>query len=293
MADQLISPVFIERFKKELIILGASSIDVELKKTRSEYGKVYHRIQLKKCTEDVCTTDILSEGEFRIVSLAVFLADVIGQPNKASFIFDDPISSLDIDFEEATAKRLVSLSKDRQVIIFTHRLSLLSLLQDISKKEEIDPKVICLRRERWGIGEPGNTPINAKRPDKALASILNDRVPKAKKILETEGMEIYESIAKGICSDIRILIERVVENNLLSDVVQRFRRSVQTLNKIDKLAKINPDDCSLLDKLMTKYSFFEHSQPLETPVQLPDPDELSDDLNKMISWIDEFSKRAA
>ena len=225
--------------------------------------------------------------------MAVFLADVIGQPNKATFIFDDPISSLDIDFEEATAKRLVSLSKERQVIVFTHRLSLFSVLQDTAKKEGIDPHVVCLRRERWGIGEPGDTPINAKNPKKALKFILDHRVPKSKKILETEGSEEYDLMAKGICSDIRILVERIVEKNLLSDIVQRFRRSVQTLNKIENLAKIRPDDCLFVDNFMTKYSHFEHSQPLETPVKIPGPDELSDDLTEIISWIKEFDKRAA
>jgi ABC-type Mn2+/Zn2+ transport system ATPase subunit len=63
---------------------------------------------------------VLSEGEYRIVSLAAFLADVGGKDFSAPFVFDDPISSLDQDFEEAVVQRLVELSQERQVIIFTH-----------------------------------------------------------------------------------------------------------------------------------------------------------------------------
>jgi energy-coupling factor transporter ATP-binding protein EcfA2 len=73
--------------------------------------------------------DILSEGETRIVALAAFLADITGSNQVAPFIFDDPISSLDQDFEERVVARLVDLAHTRQVIIFTHRMSLVTLLE--------------------------------------------------------------------------------------------------------------------------------------------------------------------
>lgn len=72
---------------------------------------------------------ILSEGETRIVALAAFLADTTGSNQLAPFIFDDPISSLDQDFEERVVARLIELSNTRQVIIFTHRLSLIALVE--------------------------------------------------------------------------------------------------------------------------------------------------------------------
>ena len=291
LAEELITSVFVERFKNELDYLGASRINVELVKSRTGYGRVYHKIQLENCIGDICTTDILSEGEFRIVSLAAFLADMEGQENIAPFIFDDPISSLDQDFEEATARRLVELCTSRQVIVFTHRLSLLALLEDAAKNADIEPYVICLRSEIWGTGEPGETPIFAKKPKNALNAILNERLPRARKGLEEEGRAEYDLLAKGICSDIRILIERLIEIELLADVVQRFRRSVQTMGKLHKLANINAADCKLLDDYMTKYSQYEHSQPAEAPVQMPEPDEIEKDINSIADWLDEFKKR--
>lgn len=135
LADYLITPAFIKRFKAELKILGASRIKVELKKTRTERGRVLHKIHLQNCIRDICPTKILSEGEFRIVSLAAFLADVTGPEHNTPFIFDDPISSLDQDFEEKTVERLVDLCTTRQVIVFTHRLSLFTLLQEAAGKK--------------------------------------------------------------------------------------------------------------------------------------------------------------
>lgn len=76
---------------------------------------------------------VLSEGETRIVALAAFLADTTGSNQLAPFIFDDPISSLDQDFEERVVTRLVELAKTRQVIIFTHRLSLIALVEAVIK----------------------------------------------------------------------------------------------------------------------------------------------------------------
>ncbi len=55
---------------------------------------------------------ILSEGETRIAALAAFLADTTGSNQLAPFIFDDPISSLDQDFEERVVERLVCLISD-------------------------------------------------------------------------------------------------------------------------------------------------------------------------------------
>ncbi len=291
LADVLISPAFIKRFKNELKSLGASHIHVELIKTRADHGRVYHKIRLVNCVNNVCTTDILSEGEFRIVSLATFLADVEDHAHNTPFIFDDPISSLDQDFEEAAARRLIALCGSRQVIVFTHRLSLLALLEEAAKSADVEPRVICLRSESWGTGEPGETPIFAKKPQSALNSIKNERLSNARKVLEEDGRSEYEPIAKSICSDIRILIERLIENDLLADVVQRFRRSVQTMGKLHKLANINADDCKLLDGFMTKYSRYEHSQPAEAPVPIPDPDEIENDLKAIIEWLNDFNNR--
>lgn len=44
---------------------------------------------------------------------------------------------------------------------------------------------------------------------------------------------------------------------------------------------------------MTKYSCYEHSQPLEAPVQMPEPNELDLDVDKLLKWHAEFTKRVA
>jgi energy-coupling factor transporter ATP-binding protein EcfA2 len=289
LAETLITEAFVERFNKELESLGANHIEIELIKWKVKKGKVLHRLRLLDSNID-SPDDVLSEGEHRIVALAAFLADVTGKDYPAPFVFDDPISSLDQSFEEAVVQRLVVLSQERQVIVLTHRLSFLGLVQDYAKTVGVKPEIVCIRKESWGTGNPGETPLFAKKPDKALKALLN-RLPKAQKLLDEYGHEVYDPQAKALCSDFRILVERMVECNLLADVVQRYRRAIHTLGKIDKLAKINGTDCHFFEDLMTKYSRHEHSQPLESPVAMPLPNELKADFTALMTWHDEFKKR--
>lgn len=287
VSEKLITETYIKRFNEELKNLGAKKIKVELIKTRTSRGKTLHAIRLRGTKDDdVNPIEILSDGERRIVELAAFLADVTGKTTKSPFIFDDPISSLDQDYEEKTIDRLIALSENRQVLVFTHRLSFLGILNDKATTE-----TICIRHEPWGAGEPGDVPLFGKNPDKALKKLRDERLPQAKKSLLSDGNEAYYPLAKAICSDLRILVERIVELVFLADIVQRHRRAVNTDGKIYKLAKIKPEDCALVDKYMGKYSCYEHSQSYESPVEVPEPDELTADIEALLTWHDEFIKR--
>ena len=289
LAEALITEAFVQRFNDELKTLGATRLKVKLIKSKVSKGKVLHTLQLDGATYNL--NEVLSEGENRVVSIAAFLADVTGKTFPSPFVFDDPISSLDQEYEEAVVQRLCTIASERQVIIFTHRLSLLGLIQDFSKKVRIEPEIICIREESWGTGEPGDTPLFAKKPDKALNQLINERLSKAKKLLNDHGKESYEPYAKALCRDFRILLERMIEYELISDVVQRYRRAINTMGKIGNLAKITESDCKYFDDLMTKYSRYEHSQPLESPVQLPDPNELESDFIGLKDWQIEFKGR--
>ncbi len=289
LSDELITEAYVKRFQSELDHLRSQHIRVKLVKTRAQRGHVLHRIQLEGCTKPVNTSDVLSDGECRVVSLAAFLADVEGREDMGSFVFDDPITSSDQSFEEATAARLVTLSQSRQVIVFTHRLSLVELVEEAAAKSGVKPCFLALRRAKWGIGDPDETYMHQSNPGAGLRFLLQ-RLPQGRKAFLQSSTE-YELIAQGLCSHFRIVIERLVEKALLADVLTRFRRSVQTKNKIFELAKINAADCKLIDDLMTKYSRYEHSQPSETPAPLPEPDELEADIKSALSWLEEFTAR--
>jgi hypothetical protein len=291
IAEALITPGYIEAFNRELKRLGAKRVRVSLVRTRVERGVILHQIKLRDALRDKPIHDILSEGEHRIVCIAAFLADVSAKPNGSTFVFDDPISSLDLEYEEAVVRRLVQLSNSRQVIVFTHRLSLLGMVQDEAKKSQANVKIVHIRSEPWGTGEPGDESVDSAKPKAILNDLLPRQLREAKVIFDESGWDAYQAHAQSICTNIRKVIERTIEVDLLGDVIQRHRRAINTLGKIDKLADITPEDCKFVDEMMTKYSRYEHAQSDEAPVTLPEPDELLEDITNLKKWRDGIDAR--
>lgn len=290
VAEELITCAYIKRFLEELKLLNAAHIPVELKKSRTSTGRVYHKLFLKNCVRPgVRASEILSEGEFRIISLAAFLADTRGRGTTTPFIFDDPISSLDQFYEEATAQRLVELCKTRQVIVFTHRLSLVSLLEKYSEKVGIENTLVCL--SRFEVGDIAEIPINLSKTMPAANRLLNERLKRAK-VAAGKGDAEYEIEAKALCGDVRVLVEHIVERDLINGIVRRHSAEVQTKNRIYALSRITAEDCTFVDDLMTKYSRYEHSQSEEAPVELPKPDELENDLKSIVAFIKTVQDRS-
>ena len=166
------------------------------------------------------------------------------------------------------------------------------MLEGAAEKANVTSRIASLQRESWGTGEPNEAPLPAQKPKGALNTLIGSRLLQARKVWEKDGSAQYAIEAKALCSDIRITIERLIEWDLLADVVQRFRRPIITKDKIGKLAKVTAADCAFLDDMMTKYSRYEHSQPQEAPVSMPEPDELGEDLHKLKAWQEEFTQRA-
>lgn len=291
------------RFADELKRLGGKKLPVVPEGTAKGKGKITFSLSLKNVEHPLTADKVLSEGETRIVALAAFLADISGSDRQTPFIFDDPISSLDQDFEERVVKRLVEISKTRQVIVFTHRLSLVALLEAEAKKikdeaelAKAPPSVklhvasVCSFGKESGVVQE----LRARdmKPLAAFKLLKNDVLPKLRKLQESGDVAQYDERANGVCSDLRIVVERTVESVLMNDVLNRFRRSLQTQGRIGSLAKISTTDCAMIDDLMTRYSVFEHSQSDELPAARPELEDIEADVTRLIAWIDEFDKRA-
>lgn len=278
------------RFSEELKLLGGRSIPVEPTPIREGKGKVSFQLSLKGATRKERTQDILSEGENRIVSLAAFLADMRGLGFPTPFVFDDPISSLDQDFEERVVARLVELAKDRQVIVFTHRLSLVTLLQTKLESEGFPaPRIESLLRIGKQAGIVDTLRIRHSKPANGF-SVLRQSL-KEIETLEDAGDPSCEFRLNSACTDFRILLEKAIEVHLLDEVVVRFRRSLETKGRIGKLLLNNADDIKLINDMMTKYSVFEHSQPDDLPASPIPLEELKEDIDIMSAWISDIKKR--
>jgi hypothetical protein len=291
LANSELATGYRDRFVAELKTLGGGRLKVEPVPVPEGKGKVSFKLAIKGAVKETGAGEILSEGESRIVALSAFLADITGSGLPTPFVFDDPVSSLDQEFEERVVNRLVELANSRQVIVFTHRLSLLALLEDAAGKT-IPLSISTLRRVGPNVGMVDTLDVRHGKPDKGFIVIRDQKLPQIRKHEDVGDGDAYDAALKAACGDFRILIERTVEKILLNGLVERFRRSVQT-QQIKTLAKITPEDCLIVERLMTKYSSFEHSQSDELPGTLPLVNDLAEDLDEVIAWIDGFKKRAA
>lgn len=291
LADTAISEAFIGRFNSEIKSLTAHKVPVKLVKTKSSKGRVWHQIQIDGASSSVAAADVLSDGEFRAVSLAAFFADADSRTSPAPLVFDDPISSLDQGYENAIARRIVQKSKTQQVIVFTHRLSLLALLESFAGEEGVTHSVNAIGPEGKKRGVPRDAPMFTQNTKTALNTLCDQRIANAKRRLAAEGWDGYEIEANAICRDARATLERVVERDLLAEVVRRFHPEIQTKGKLMKLAKIEVSDCEFIDVMMSYFSKFIHSQSDETPTPPPDAEELQSSLIKLRDWRNNFDVR--
>ena len=282
---------YVERFNAELGRLGGSQVRVKLNTKSEGKGRFSFSLDLKDAKTKVAPRLVLSEGEQRAVALASFLADVTGAARAAPVIFDDPISSLDQDFEEAVATRLVALSQTRQVIVFTHRLSMMTLLQAAASKmvefgQQVSVAVQVIARAVDGTGVPAEFDIFSQKPKAGLNNLLQGISSLGKVPANVEPFA-----RAGLCSTFRLFLEKIVEYHLCADVIARYRRDVQTKNKIAKLALVTPEDCQLIDEMMSKYSGFVHSQAQEAPAKVPEAAVLQEDVTRVKNWLEGFDQR--
>ncbi|NII10660.1 AAA family ATPase [Oleiagrimonas sp. C23AA] len=282
---------YLERFNEELTRLGGGTVRVQLTAKPEGKGHFSFALELRDVKAKVQPRTVLSEGEQRAVALASFLADVTGASRAAPVIFDDPISSLDQDFEEKVAARLVELSQARQVIVFTHRLSMMTLLQDAAKKmvefgQPVGVVVQVIARTESGAGVPSEIDIFSQKPKAGLNNLIQGIDGLAK---VPANVDPYARA--GLCSTFRLFLEKIVEYHLCADVIARYRRDVQTKNKIAKLALVTPEDCQLIDEMMSKYSGFVHSQAQEAPSEVPSAQGLKEDVLRVKTWLDGFEQR--
>jgi hypothetical protein len=228
---------------------------------------------------------ILSEGEQRAISLAVFLTEAqIGNKNKG-IIFDDPVNSLDHIRRQTIAARLVEESKVRQVIVFTHDITFLLALQSIAEEEIVDCAVTTIRKIDNTPGVIINSLPWIASNVKERVKKLNEAIPNLKKLELGADPDYYSEEAKKWCGLLRETWERAIEELLFNDAIQRFSPGIQT-KRIEKM-KFTPDLYKEIEKGMATCSNWVHDQA--RAINAPTPKVAK--LETFLTEFNEFAKK--
>ena len=279
------------RFADELEGLRFRHVEVQMVDSGGSRGALYHKLQLRRAP-GVDVSKIVSEGEARCLSIASFFAELCTAADRSAILFDDPVSSLDHEWRERVARRLVVEAQDRQVIVFTHDIVFLLALSQEAGGLGVDLKHQYLRRDRAGAGLSSSRLPWAAMKVRDRIGHLKELWQAAEKTYRREGRGEYERKAQYMYGLLREAWERAFEEVLLGGTVERYRSSVQTQH-VKQLADIDANDCGVLDAGMQKCSRWlpGHDLAAAENAPFPDPEELMEDITRLEDWVKAIRNR--
>lgn len=269
-----------EALNNELKNLNVHELKVVMK-PESPGGKTRFKLVLE-ILGNASAKDILSEGEQRAIAIASFLTEVNLGKGFGGIVFDDPVSSLDHRRRWSVAKRLAEEAKRRQVIVLTHDIYFLCIIQQEADAAGIGFLPQCIRKTSNGFGvQSDSLPFDAMVTSRRVKSLrqMHVLVAKAHKIGDEEEAK---RLTHNTYHHIRLVWERGVEEVLFNGAVMRFDEGVST--KKLSCVVIEDADYATIDKGMAKSSKFEHDPAPRAHLPTPHPDELFDDIEELEIW---------
>lgn len=263
---------------------------VLLSKTRTSEGNTFQKCSLSGISHSI--ESILSEGEQKIISLSNFLAECTIDGRKNTIVFDDPVNSLDMDYRDLIANKVVTLSQDRQIIVLTHDLSFLRLLIDTHKAiNSTDCEIIGIDKYNGISGI-----VTDEIP--YLAKNVQERINSIRRILgEHDALQITDAHGRETKLDsarkrFRMLLERSVEEILSNKTYERFSKNIHLKKgNLSSYIVTEQSDIDFLLNLFGKYSVTEHDGGTTTIPQLPSKTVIEQDMRDYSTWKDGFKTK--
>ncbi|MEM6413521.1 MAG: AAA family ATPase [Pseudomonadota bacterium] len=296
LSEALITERLRARFAQEINHLNLAGLAIELTQAGSQHGVSRFKVSLIQSASGNAG-DILSEGEYRCVALAGYMAELATNNSDSGIIFDDPVSSLDHLHREAIAKRLAAEGRKRQVIVFTHDLPFLFLLRNACTQVN-DPTQktdIALRHIQKRQNTPGHCRNEA--PDKAQDALSrlktmrthlgNTRVQFDR---DPDGTDWLMN-ARGLINSLRQTWETAVED-AISPVLRTFASKVDTKG-FAKLSAITQSDAETMRKHYGQCSDLLHKASDAISPSAPKPETIEEELNALETWLTEVTDRQA
>ena len=155
--EAVLNSTFTQAFETECKLLDCPDVKLTFP------GRRGTTTRHKSVSTDHQMRQVLSEGEQNVVAIADFLAEVSLRPRSAPIVFDDPVSSLDARRRDDVATRLVSLSDEYQVIVFTHEpyfaSKLISAFEASGRREYVSYHQVFAQDDNVGLINQGSHPV--------------------------------------------------------------------------------------------------------------------------------------
>ncbi len=232
-----------------------------------------------KSTGKAKIAHVLSDGEQRALALAFFLAEVAVSDERSAIVLDDPVSSLDHDRRLYLAQRLAEEARRRQVVVFTHDMVFVHMLQAAATDQRIELHGQTLQRAFHHVGMVAEElPLKMLGTSKQLKQ-LRRRLRFELRPKHKHRDPAYEREADRWVIDLRKAYDQIIQETVLNDVVRRFHAHVQVrrLHGVKWTVEI----AKRIDAAMRKTSPKAHHEVLALHPTPHTPDELEAMLDEL------------
>jgi energy-coupling factor transporter ATP-binding protein EcfA2 len=292
IAQALVTNRLRGRFAIEVNKLGVAGLAIELQQAKTTAGVPFFQVRLiNKPAEPV--GKVLSEGEHRCVALAAFLAELSTIDAQSAIVFDDPVSSLDHLHRDRVAARLAEAGESRQVIVFTHDMAFLLLLDEACRATKdraatpVSYRLISRGTDHAGFCHQ-DPPANVMPLDKVIDG-MKAHLANVKIHHERGDQAKWQWEVTSFQDQLRTTWERAVEE-VVGPVIRRLSRKVDTTGLI-KLTILTDADCTVMREAFGRCSALLHSQPGEINPRSPAPSVIEIEIDALAMWISDIRTR--
>lgn len=270
-------------FKNEVSALGLSG--VTLSKPRVSGGVAQQKPGLVDMKLNASISHVLSEGEQTALGLAGFITEALFDDSKSALVFDDPVTSLDHTRRELVAERIVKLSAERQVIVFTHDIA---FCVDLSTQSQFQGVSYAQRYISRSLrGEPGYIEASHPWAAKELGArieAVDAELTELAKDSDLSG-ELYVGAVSKIAGRLSEIWERVIAAEIAGRIVDFSSLEVRP-NMMKVVASFTHEDYMVFDESYSRISkwVLRHDKHPLMQSDSPSIDELRAELKNIQQW---------
>jgi predicted ATPase len=281
-SEDLVNNDFQSRFEEECQALRTPTVRLEF---IGREGKAQRR---KTLTADYRLSQILSEGEQKVLALADFLAEARMGGSSAPIVFDDPVNSLDHRRLREVSDRIAALVRTRQVIVFTHDIWLATELLARFEKRRGECLYYMVSDDETTKAKGRVSIATGPRWDSMKA--LKKRVDKHLVDAASTYGVAQAALVEAAYGEMRSWCEVVVEEVIFGDVTRRYRANVM----MGGLRNVRPDRMQavidVVEDLFNNACRFipDHSQPLPTLGARPTLADAKSDWEKALEAVKQY-----
>jgi hypothetical protein len=281
-SHEILNRDFERLFFEECEALRAPNVTLDFPGRRGEAAR------RKSVVPNHSLTDILSQGEQKVIAIADFLAEAALRGGAAPIVFDDPVDSFDHRRITEIARRMAALSSKNQVIVFTHDIWFAAEL--LGEFEDAPSDSYSYYQISEDGGYKGLVSQTSHPRTDSVASIRK-RVNEAIQGVQAAPSGDRQRLIELAYDHIRSWCEVAVETELLAKTVRRFQPNIA----MQRVRQIRPDRLQaavdVIYPIWDKSNRYvpAHSQPLAALGVRPTLDELKDDWAELQSALKAYS----